>query len=79
VGANAAFTNGLNTVTPQWDKIASKVPSTGSSEFYGWLKDLPGISEWTTDRMLVELGSYGYAIANKTYEASIKIKREDLE
>lgn len=79
VGANAAFTNGLNTVTPQWDKIASKVPSTGSSEFYGWLKDLPGIAEWTSDRMLVELGSYGYAIANKTYEASIKIKREDLE
>lgn len=79
VGANAAFTNGLNTVNPQWDKIASKVPSTGSSEFYGWLKDLPGIEEWNSDRMLVELGSYGYAIANKTYEASIKIKREDLE
>ncbi|MGL5667930.1 MAG: Mu-like prophage major head subunit gpT family protein [Shewanella sp.] len=79
IGANAAFVDGLNTVTPQWDKIASKVPSSGSSEFYGWLKDLPGIEEWLTTRQLVELGSNGYQIANKTYEASIKIKREDLE
>lgn len=79
VGSNAAFTEGLNTVTPQWDKIATKVPSSGSSENYGWLKDLPAIEEWVTDRQLVELGSHGYAIPNKTYEASIKIKREDLE
>lgn len=79
VGANAAFTKGLNTVEPQWSKIATKVPSSGSAEFYGWLKDLPGIKEWTGDRMLKQLGSYGYQIENKTYEASIKIKRDDLD
>ncbi|MGS3182295.1 Mu-like prophage major head subunit gpT family protein [Aeromonas taiwanensis] len=79
VGSNAAFVEGLNTTTPQWDKIATKVPSSGSSELYGWLKDLPGIEEWVGARMLVELGSHGYAIQNVTYEASIKIKREDIE
>lgn len=79
VGSNAAFTRGLNAVAPQWDKIATKVTSSGSSEFYGWLKDLPGIEEWVSDRQLVELGSHGYAIENATYEASIKIKRDDLE
>lgn len=79
VGSNAAFVDGLNATKPQWEKIATKVSSSGSSEFYGWLKDLPGIAEWVTERQLVELGSQGYAIANKTYEASIKIKRDDLE
>jgi phage major head subunit gpT-like protein len=79
VGSNAAFVEGLNTVTPQWDKIATKVTSSGSSELYGWLKDLPGVEEWVGDRMLKELGSHGYQIPNKTFEASIKIKREDLE
>ncbi|MFQ2556348.1 Mu-like prophage major head subunit gpT family protein [Aeromonas sp. R7-5] len=79
VGSNAAFVEGLNRTTPQWDKIATKVPSSGSSEFYGWLKDLPGIEAWVGDRMLKELGSHGYAIPNVTYEASIKIKREDLD
>ena len=79
VSMSAAYTRGLNTITPQWDKIATKVPSSGSSNFYGWLKDLPGIVEWTGPRMLVELGSHGYQIQNKTYEASITIKREDVE
>ncbi|WP_303845261.1 Mu-like prophage major head subunit gpT family protein [Aeromonas sobria] len=79
VGSNAAFVEGLKTVTPQWDKIATKVTSSGSSELYGWLKDLPGVEEWVGDRMLKELGSHGYQIPNKTFEASIKIKREDLE
>jgi phage major head subunit gpT-like protein len=79
VGANAAFTEGLGTVTPQWDKIATKVPSSGSSELYGWIDDLPGLQEWVTNRMLVQLGSHGYAIPNKTFEASVVIKREDLE
>ena len=78
IGSNAAFTQGLGAITPQWDKIATKVPSSGSSEAYGWIKDLPGIEEWLSDRMLVELGSNGYQIINKNYEASIKIKRTDL-
>lgn len=79
VGSNAAFVEGLNTVTPQWDKIATKVTSSGSSELYGWLKDLPGVEEWVGDRMLKELGSHGYQIPNKTFEASVKIRREDLD
>ncbi|EMK5463005.1 Mu-like prophage major head subunit gpT family protein [Vibrio cholerae] len=79
VGSNAAFTEGLGTVEPQWSMIASRVPSSGSGENYGWLKDLPGLAEWVGDRQLVELGSHGYAIPNVTYEASIKIKREDIE
>lgn len=79
VGASSAFVEGLNFTTPTWNKIATKVPSTGSAENYGWLQDLPGIKEWVGDRMLVTLGSHGYQIANKTYEASIVIKRDDLE
>ena len=76
VGANSAFTEGLNTTTPQWDKIATKVPSTGSSEFYGWLADLPGIAEWVGARMLKELlesgkdnGCYGDKLATRYREA----------
>lgn len=79
VSMSAAYTRGLGTVEPTWQQIATSVPSSGSSNFYGWLKDLPGIKEWTGDRQLAELGSHGYAIPNKTFEASVKIKREDVE
>lgn len=79
VGSNAAFTEGLALVMPKWDKVATKVPSIGSSEFYGWIEDLPSIELWGSTRQLKELASHGYSIKNETYEASIKIKRDDLE
>ena len=79
VSMSAAYTRGLGIVQPQWNRIATQVPSSGSSNFYGWLKDLPAIKEWVSSRQLVELGSHGYAIPNKTFEASIVIKREDVE
>lgn len=79
VNMSAAYTRGLGAVEPQWQQIASEIPSSGSSNFYGWLKDLPGIAEWVADRQLKEMGSHGYAVENKTWESSIVIKREDVE
>lgn len=76
---SAKYTAGLNAATPQWNKIATEVPSSSAANFYGWLKDLPGISEWTGDRQLAELGKHGYSVENKSFESSIKIKREDYE
>ena len=64
---------------PQWNRVATQVPSAGSSNFYGWLKDLPRSREWLTTRQLVEVGSHGYQILNKTFESSVVIKREDVE
>ncbi|MEK2103655.1 Mu-like prophage major head subunit gpT family protein [Vibrio parahaemolyticus] len=36
---SAAFTRGLNAASPQWSMVATKVPSSGAQNFYGWLKD----------------------------------------
>ena len=79
VSMSAAYTKGLGAISPQWNRVATQVPSAGSSNFYGWLKDLPAIKEWLTARQLVEVGSHGYQILNKTFESSIVIKREDVE
>lgn len=79
VSMSAAYTKGLGAISPQWNRVATQVPSAGSSNFYGWLKDLPAIKEWLTTRQLVEVGSHGYQILNKTFESSIVIKREDVE
>ena len=53
VSMSAAYTRGLGAITPQWNRVATQVPSAGSSNFYGWLKDLPAIQEWLTTRQLV--------------------------
>ncbi len=76
---SAAYTRGLSGVEPQWKRIASEVPSSSASNTYGWLQDLPGIKEWISDRQLATLDGYGYTIANKTWESSIRVKREHIE
>lgn len=76
---SAAYTRGLTAAKPQWSMIATEVPSTGAANFYGWLKDLPGIVEWTGARQLADMGKHGYSIENKTYESSISVSRENVD
>ncbi|HHE1214550.1 TPA: Mu-like prophage major head subunit gpT family protein [Vibrio parahaemolyticus] len=76
---SAAYTRGLNAANPQWSMIATEVPSSGAQNFYGWLKDLPGIVEWVSDRQLADLGKHGYSIVNKTWESSISISRDEVD
>lgn len=76
---SAAFTRGVGRVEPQFRTVASVLPSTGASNSYGWLEDFPGIQEWLTTRQLAVLKQMGYSITNKTWENSIKVKREDVE
>lgn len=79
VNLKSNFAQGIDATTPQWQEIATKVPSSGSANYYGWLKDLPGIKEWVGERQLISLNSHGYAIENKTWESSISISRDDVE
>ncbi|SEH72928.1 Mu-like prophage major head subunit gpT [Rheinheimera pacifica] len=76
---SAAYTRGLTAAKPQWSMIATEVPSTGAANFYGWLKDLPGIVEWTGARQLADMGKHGYSIENKTFESSISVSRDNVD
>ena len=76
---SAAYTRGLSGVTPQWQRIASEIPSSSASNTYGWMKDLPEIKEWVSARQMATLDGYGYTLANKTWESSIRVKREHIE
>ncbi|MWM95773.1 phage head protein, partial [Escherichia coli] len=59
--------------------IASEIPSSSASNTYGWMKDLPEIKEWVSARQMATLDGYGYTLANKTWESSIRVKREHIE
>ncbi|ATA26590.1 phage head protein [Brenneria goodwinii] len=76
---SAAFTAGLAGVKPQYLRIATEVPSSSASNTYGWLSDLPEIKEWIGERQLAVLSQQGYTITNRTWESSIRVKRENIE
>lgn len=76
---NALFTAGLGMAPPQWDRVATTVPSTTSQNEYGWLGEIEGMREWVGDRQISDLASSGYTIKNKKFERTIEVKGDDID
>lgn len=78
-GYKAAFNQGFRGITPQWQAIATLVPSTTREEKYGWLGQFPRLREWIGDRHVKNLSAGDYSIKNKKYESTISVPRDDIE
>lgn len=79
VGFNKAFMAGFGSVTPSWEQVAMRVPSTADIENYGWMKDLPGMREWIGQRVINNLVASSAALRNKNYEHTIGVDRNNIE
>ena len=77
-GFKTAFQNGVGQHKPQWDRVATKVPSTTSEEKYGWLGKIPNVREWIGDRVVQNLMQHDYSIKNKSYELTIGVDRDAI-
>ena len=78
-GYKASFQKGLQRAKPEWNQIATEVPSATRSNTYGWLSKFPKFSEWVGERNLKKLAAKGYEIENKDYESSVAVPRNDIE
>lgn len=78
-GFKTSFSRGLGQAEPQWQRLATRIPSTTREEKYGWLGKLPNLREWVGDRVVNNIQLHDYAIKNKTWEGTIAVPREDLE
>ncbi|MDC7218638.1 MAG: Mu-like prophage major head subunit gpT family protein [Spirochaetales bacterium] len=55
-----------------------KAPSTGASEEYVWLGDVPGVREWIGNKVFKGLKDYDYTIKNKDWYNGFSIDRNEL-
>lgn len=78
-GFKTSFSRGLGQADPQWQRLATRIPSTTREEKYGWLGKLPNLREWVGDRVVNNIQLHDYAIKNKTWEGTIAVPREDLD
>lgn len=78
-GFKTSFRAGFSGVAPTWQKFATEVPSTAQIENYTWLGAWPAIREWLGDRFVKELQGEAYLLANKDYESTIRVPRNNLE
>lgn len=59
--------------------VATIITSSSSSNTYGWLEKFPQMREFVGERVLQSITESGYALANKTYESTLEVKRTDIE
>lgn len=76
---NTAFRGGFAGVTPSWANIATEVSSSAGIETYSWMGQWPAIREWLGERVLKELTGNAYLLANKDYESTIRVLRNNIE
>lgn len=78
-GFNSIFNQFYQGVTPSWQKVAMKAPSTGKRNTYAWLGDFPRMREWLGERHIKNLEAHDYTIINRTFELTCEVPREDIE
>ena len=74
-GLKTIFFNQYNAYTPVYKTITTEVPSTKSSEEYGWLGATPALREWLDERAAKGLRENGFTLKNKDYEATIAVDK----
>lgn len=74
-----AFNKQLENAQSYYKDVAMIVPSSTAMETYGFLTNLPSMREWAAARVINSLGSSKFSIANRTWEQTISIDREDME
>lgn len=78
-GFKAAFVKAFAGVTPEWQMIATLVPSSTKVENYGWLGEFPRLRKWIGDRQVKSIAASGYSITNEPFEASVGVPRDDID
>ena len=79
VGFKSTFQNQLDQAEPEWEQVATRVPSSAKSEQYGWIDKLPNVREWIGPRHVQNLSESDYAIKNLDYELTIGVNRNDID
>jgi phage major head subunit gpT-like protein len=78
-GFRGEFQAALTATPTDWDKVATMVPSTTAGNTYGWLGQFPKLREWIGPRVVKDMQADAYQILNKTFEATVGVKRTDIE
>ncbi len=74
------FQKAFDKETPDdWQKIATVIKSNSKSNTYGWLGQFPAMRKWVGDRVLNNIKEHAYSIVNDDFEATIEVKRTDIE
>lgn len=78
-GFKSIYSDAYTKAPIAWDRIAMTVPSSAREETCGWLGQFPQFREWVSgERELKALEAFGFTIANKKFESTVSVSRDDF-
>lgn len=79
VNIKTTFNKAFAATETSWQKIAMRIPSTGASNDYVWLSRFPKMRRWVAEKHIKNLQANRYVIHNDDFEATIEVRRNDIE
>lgn len=74
-----AYDGAFDTAQPDWDAVATLVPSNSKTNDYAWMQKFPRMREWLGEKTLNKLSGHTYSLTNKDFEATVEVDRNDIE
>lgn len=75
----AEFNRVFSETPAMWDRVATLIPSGTGTEDYAWIDRFPKMREWLGDKVIKAFGVHDYTIKNKSFEATIAVKRDHID
>lgn len=79
VGLKTLFNNAFAAAQTTWSRIAMESPSSTAEENYSWLSSFPKMRRWIGAKVVKNLSAYRYVVVNEDFEATIAVRRNDIE
>lgn len=78
VGFKTIFQQAFDGAPSDYQKVAMVVPSSTSSEEYGWLGTVTRFRKWVGDRVVQNLKTHDYSIKNEPFENTVGVDRDKI-
>jgi phage major head subunit gpT-like protein len=78
-GLKTTFNNAFAAAPSLWTEVAMLVPSSTRDNDYAWLADFPRMRKWVGDKVVKALAAFKYTIVNDDWEATVAVRRNDVE
>lgn len=79
INLKTTFNKAFEGAPSDWEQTAMRVPSGSSQNNYDWLDRFPKMRKWVGDKVLKSLQAFTYTVKNDDWEATVSVRRNDIE